>query len=136
MNILGQCMCQKSSWSLSEIPLWSAYCHCDDCRRVCSAPVTAWLGVKADSFDWISASSLKVFKSSPGVRRFFCGDCGTPLAFEADHYEGMMHLYAANLLNPELFPPQFHVNYKSKLSWLAIEDDLPKYDGTVKESEL
>lgn len=53
------------------------------------------------------------------------------MAYEADHYPGGMHLYAASLENPENFQPTFHVNYQSKLSWLKIDDDLPKYDGTL-----
>jgi hypothetical protein len=53
------------------------------------------------------------------------------MGFEADHYSGGMHLYAGSLENPEDFEPTFHVNYQSKLPWLNISDDLPKYDGTL-----
>ena len=53
------------------------------------------------------------------------------MGFEADHYQGGMHLYAASLEDPEEFEPEFHVNYESKLTWLAMEDDLPKYSGTL-----
>jgi len=71
------------------------------------------------------------FESSPGVYRHFCGACGSPVGFEANHYPGGMHLYAASLENPEDFKPTFHVNYHSKLSWLTLEDDLTKYDSTL-----
>ena len=53
------------------------------------------------------------------------------MGFEADHYEGAMNLYAASLENPQDFKPTFHVNYQSKLPWLNLDDDLPKYDGTL-----
>ena len=53
------------------------------------------------------------------------------MGFVADHYPGGMHLYAASLEDPEIFKPTFHVNYQSKLSWLALEDDLPKYNSTL-----
>ena len=56
------------------------------------------------------------------------------MGFEADHYPGGMHLYAASLENLEDFSPTFHVNYGSKLSWLQISDDLPKFDGTLLDS--
>ncbi len=45
-----------------------------------------------------------------------------------------MHLYAASLDNPEDFNPTFHVNYESKLSWLEMQDELTKYNGTLLES--
>ena len=53
------------------------------------------------------------------------------MGFEADHYAGGMHLYAASLENPEAFRPEFHVNWQSRLPWLQMHDDLPKYDGTL-----
>ena len=53
------------------------------------------------------------------------------MGFEANHYAGGMHLYAASMENPEDFAPTFHVNYQSKLPWLAIADDLKKYEGTL-----
>ncbi len=53
------------------------------------------------------------------------------MGFEADHYAGGMHLYAASLENPEDFKPTFHVNYQSKLPWLEMNDDLPKHEGRL-----
>jgi hypothetical protein len=53
------------------------------------------------------------------------------MGFEAAHYPGGMHLYAASLEDPTDFEPTFHVNYGSKLPWLQINDDLPKYEGTL-----
>lgn len=55
------------------------------------------------------------------------------MGFEADRYPGGMHLYAATLYEPEKFEPQFHVNWESKLPWLTIEDDLPKYHGRLED---
>ena len=53
------------------------------------------------------------------------------MGFEATHYAGGMHLYAASMERPEDFEPTFHVNSQSKLPWLKMDDDLPKYDGTL-----
>jgi len=53
------------------------------------------------------------------------------MGFEADHYPDGMHLYAASLENPKDFKPIFHVNYKSKLPWLDMQDELTKYDTTL-----
>ncbi|MEM9969544.1 MAG: GFA family protein, partial [Pseudomonadota bacterium] len=105
-------------------------CHCDDCRRNCAAPVVAWLGVPTAQFTWTGVAP-RTYESSKGVFRHFCGTCGSPMAFEADHYPGGMHVYAASLEKPEAFCPTFHVNHHSKLPWLALEDDLAKYDSTL-----
>ena len=130
MPTLGHCLCKATSWSFTGGVTWACYCHCDDCRRNCGAPVVGWLGVPLQNFEWTGVPP-KTFESSPGVFRHFCGSCGAPVGFEADHYPGGMHLYAASLENPEDFEPTFHVNYHSKLSWLTLDDDLTKYDSTL-----
>ena len=53
------------------------------------------------------------------------------MAFEADHYPGGMHLYAASLENPQQFTPTFHVNKQSQLPWLQMTDELDAFDGTI-----
>ena len=53
------------------------------------------------------------------------------MGFEADHYPGGMHLYAASLDDPTTFKPTFHVNFESKLAWLELNDELTKYESTL-----
>ena len=109
---------------------WQCYCHCDDCRRNCGAPVVGWIGVPLKNFRWVPEAP-STYESSKGVYRHFCGHCGTPMGFEADHYPGDMQLYAAALENPEIFTPTFHVFYSSKLPSLELHDDLVKYNTSL-----
>ena len=133
MTTRGHCQCAKTSWAFKGEPTWSCYCHCDDCRRNCGAPVVAWLGVPLENFEWTGVTP-RVFESSKGVYRHFCGTCGSPIGFEADHYPGGMHLYAASLEHPEDFTPTFHVNAKSQLPWLHLEDGLEEFESTLLDS--
>ena len=121
----GRCLCGRIRWSFEGEPTWSCFCHCDDCRRNCAAPVVAFLGVPVARFVW--KAEPEVYESSPGVRRLFCGRCGTPMAFEADRYAGEIHLYAASLEEPEDFAPRFHVHHDEALPWLHLADDLPRH---------
>lgn len=130
MTTRGHCLCKKTTWSYEGESTWECYCHCDDCRRNCAAPVVGWIGVPIKNFMW-TGDAPKTYESSEGVWRHFCGTCGSPIGFEAAHYAGGMHLYAASLENPEEFNPTFHVNHKDKLPWLTLDDDLTKYDTTL-----
>ena len=130
MTRRGLCLCGRTRWEYEGGVTWACYCHCDDCRRNCAAPVVAWLGVPVENFKW-TGEAPKTLESSRGVHRHFCATCGSPMGFEADHYPGGMHLYAASLEDPADFEPTFHVNYQSKLPWLKMDDDLPKYEGTL-----
>ena len=122
----GHCLCGQVSWSYSGESTWACYCHCDNCRRNCAAPVVAFIGVRLEDFQW-TGNTPGTYNSSPGVNRFFCSTCGTPMAFQAEHYPGEIHVYAASLENPEDFKPDFHVHSSEKLSWLSLNDDLPKH---------
>ena len=133
MTTQGHCLCRKTGWEFEGEVTWACYCHCDDCRRNCAAPVVAWLGVPLRNFRWLGLAP-KTYESSKGVRRHFCENCGSPMGFEADHYAGGMHLYAASLADPREYVPTFHVNYQSKLPWLALSDGLTKYDRTLLHS--
>ena len=126
----GKCLCGSTHWEYVGPTTWECFCHCDDCRRNCSAPVVGWLGVPLARFKWTGAAP-KTYESSSGVYRHFCDTCGAPMGFEADHYPGGMHLYAASMEDPTDFHPTFHVFYQSKLPWLQIEDDLPKYQTSL-----
>jgi hypothetical protein len=122
----GHCLCGAVSWEYTGAETWACFCHCDDCRRNCAAPVVAFIGVPLDVFKW-TGTAPKVYASSKGVKRHFCDACGTPMAFEAERYVGEIHLYATALEKPETFTPEFHVHYTEKLEWLHMADDLPKY---------
>jgi hypothetical protein len=90
--------------------------------------VVAFIGVRLSDFKWTGAQT-GTYNSSPGVTRHFCTTCGTPMAFQGDHYAGEIHLYAASLDDPTDFEPKFHVYHDAKLPWLALHDDLKKIEG-------
>ena len=71
------------------------------------------------------------YLSSPVVRRFFCDQCDTPMAFQADHHVGKIHLYPTTLRDPADFTPKFHVYYDRMLPWLYLSDGLHRYPPNV-----
>ena len=126
----GHCLCGETRWEYSGAETWACYCHYDDCRRNCAAPVAAFIGVQLVNFKWTGVDTGR-YHSSLGVMRHFCTRCGTPMAFQGDHYEGEIHVYAASLAKPEEFTPEFHVHHGEKLPWLSLQDDLRKIDGVA-----
>lgn len=126
----GHCFCGNVTFAFTGPQSWACYCHCADCRRNCAAPVVTFLGTPLAGFEW-TGQPPKQFISSKGVTRHFCDTCGTPMAFQADHYAGEIHLYAATLANPQDFTPAFHVHYDSRLTWLHLDDHLPKHAGSA-----
>ena len=124
----GRCLCGAVSFEV-DAPVNSVVnCHCESCRRQCSAPMTTYIGVQDGCWKW-TGKVPKTYNSSPGVERTFCDNCGSPVSFRSQSMSGVMHLYVAAMEEPEKFEPKLHVAIEEKLSWLKISDDLPKREG-------
>lgn len=121
----GRCLCGAVTYKYSGPENWRGHCHCESCRRNTSSPFTTFMGVPNEVFEF-TGEAPKVYVSSPGVRRSFCGICGTPMAYEADRYPKEIHLYAASLDNPSEFVPEFHTHSNEILPWIQLSDGLPR----------
>ena len=122
----GRCLCGEVTYEFDGTENWRAYCHCESCRRNTSSPVTAFFGVPRSAFRFTGGAPA-AYASSPGVRRLFCGRCGSPMAYESDRWPDEIHLYAASLDDPEAYRPQAHVHIAERLSWFDVRDDLPRH---------
>ena len=79
----GKCLCRSVQFEVSGEPMWVAHCHCHSCRRNTGSAVATFVGFRREQLSY-TRGSRKIYESSPGVRRGFCEDCGTPLTYEAD----------------------------------------------------
>jgi hypothetical protein len=74
----------------------------------------------------------ETYTSSPGVRRSFCESCGTSLSYEDEKLPGEIYLSVGIFDEPESFEPQDHSWFSSRLRWLNIEDDTPRYEESSR----
>ncbi len=130
----GHCLCGDVQWESDGTQGWACYCHCDSCRRNCAAPVAAFLGVPDGHWRW-TGTEPAVYVSTPGVRRYFCPRCGSPMAFAADRYPGEIHFYAASLEDPAAFRPESPAHHGANRRGLRSDDDLPRYGRGATEGE-
>jgi hypothetical protein len=129
----GRCLCGAVRFTFDpEGVVDASHCHCDSCRRTCSAPMTTTLSVRDTAWRWIGEVP-KDYRSSPGVVRMFCGTCGSPVAYRTDAFPGETGFYAASLEDPADFTPEGHSFWSERLPWLHVTDDLPKYDGMTAD---
>lgn len=125
----GGCLCGGVRFSFSGEPKWVLHCHCESCRRAVFSPMTTWLSVPHDAWR-LEQGAPKYFASSPGARRSFCPDCGSPMSFAHDRFPDEIHLYVASLDDPAAWQPTKHVFFDERLPWSELHDALPRFDGT------
>lgn len=124
----GGCLCGAVRYRADGPPLSTAYCHCESCRRHTGAPVVVLVGYRRDQVTYTEGEP-KVFESSPGVGRAFCGRCGTPLTWEGDGGDlgPLVEVHISTLDNPGDFAPECHIHHAERLAWFDTADKLPRY---------
>jgi hypothetical protein len=130
----GGCLCSAITFEAGGAPKWVAHCHCNSCRRNTGAPVTTFVGFEKERFTW-TGEEPQMFESTPGVYRKYCGACGTPLTYEADRCDDEVHVYISTLEQPDDYPATTHVFAGEKISWLELDDDIPRFRGGAREGE-
>ncbi len=131
-TVEGRCLCGDVQFRVEGDPAWVAHCHCESCRRNTGCAVATFVGFRPDQVTYI-AGQRQFYQSSVGVRRGFCGKCGTPLTYEAEKFPGETHLYLSTLNEPERFVAESHVYYSERISWFEIADELPRHARTSRD---
>lgn len=124
----GHCLCGAIRYEFEGKPDWVAFCHCESCRRHTSSAAATMLGVKVTAFRYLEGTPA-AYQSSPGVWRYFCPTCGSPMAYtNEEKWPGEVHLYLGTLEHPDTFVPSAHVHTGEQLPWFDAHDDLPRFE--------
>lgn len=129
-KVTGGCMCGAVRYGAPEAHS-VLYCHCKSCKSHTGAPVVALAGYTKADIEW-SGDERKIYESSPGIKRAFCGKCGTPLTWEGPGEEpggDLIELHVHTADDPDALVPQFHIWVDERLEWFDIVDQLPRYHG-------
>src|SRR5215467_12625344 len=119
----GGCCCGAVEIEVRGEPLEMGYCHCENCRRYSTAPVSAFTLWKRENVTLIKgAEFLGRFKSSDFSDRGYCTNCGSHIS--VDHPTlGLIDVRIGALRNFP-FKPLVHLNYPETI--------LPMRDGLLK----
>ena len=124
----GGCMCGEVRYEAVGEPRAVGHCHCPSCRHHTGAPVTTYAAFERDRVTF-TKGDRKIYNSSPGVARAFCGKCGTPLTCELveEEWDGLpfILLHISTLDNPDDYVPDRHWYHELGIAWFEVADDLP-----------
>ena len=129
----GGCLCGAVRFEARGAPLWVAHCHCTSCRRTTASPFTTYAGYRPDDVAFLSGRP-KTYRSSPGVTRGFCPDCGTSISFESERWPDEIHLFVGTFDDPGDVTPEAHVFTAESVPWLRLADHLPRHQATSSDS--
>lgn len=126
----GHCRCGQVVMTANGQPVFSVYCHCDDCRRATGAPVLAAVAFMKTDISWKTDAGLKRHTNGT-AHRLFCGECGSPVAQEHDSKSDRTYFNTGFMDHPEEYPPTAHTYEGEQLPWLELADELPRAPATL-----
>jgi hypothetical protein len=122
----GGCLCSAIRFRVSGDPIFSSICHCATCRRASAAPTVAWLTFDRGQIEILSGQP-RLYRSSQGVARQFCGTCGSQLFYEQAERPTAFDITTASMDNPNQFPPTFEVWLEHRLPWQSADASRTHY---------
>ena len=124
----GSCHCRAVRFEIAGELAPIQVCHCGDCRKAQGGPFGTNVPVETSKFHLLSgAEDLRIYESTPGKERVFCGRCGGPLFSRLKSKPEAMRVRAGTLDGPVDTQIDFHFYTASKANWWPITDDKPQY---------
>ena len=129
----GSCACGQVTYEIrGELIGPITYCHCWRCRKHSGSSFGTTVGVRAANFVVVSGEELlSSWESSPGVRRFFAGCCGSPIYKRQDAAPEVLGFRLGTLDANPLRRAELHFMVGSRAPWVEIQDSLPRQAGGV-----
>lgn len=126
----GHCFCNAIKFEVEGPEKFACFCYCDSCQRAAGAPVVAWSTYQKSSFR-VTQGEMHYFRSSPGVTRGQCANCGSSISYENEDRPDDIDITLNTHDDPSGPNLRAHIYTESKPPWMSIGDDLPVYEKNV-----
>ena len=129
--IKGSCHCGAIRFEIDRVTALT-HCHCAICRKITGASYATYAQVRSHRFRFLSGEELinPGHEWMPGHARSFCSRCGSPAPGFVEA-TGFVSVPAGLLDDDPGVRPSMHVFTSSKMPWVELNDELPKYEKWV-----
>ena len=93
--------------------------------------MVAWATYHRDGFS-VTRGEIHYCRSSAGVTRGICSDCGSSITYENEKRPGEIDVTLSTLDPPGVPAPRAHIWTEDKPPWFQIGDDLPAYERSIE----
>lgn len=128
----GGCLCGAVRYEVTGEPFDADWCHCRMCQKHTGAVAGTWMDYRVEQLRWTAGAPAEYASSGP-VCRGFCATCGSTLSYRDTRYPDYYSLAIASLDEPGRVPPRYHIHTASRVSWLEVVDDCPRFPGSRGE---
>lgn len=126
----GRCLCGAIEYAIYVDFDEIIQCHCQKCRKATGTAFATNAPIPKDGFKLIQGEEkLKYFASSPTAKRYFCGECASPI-YSVKETAPEIYRIRIGLIDEDIPQPiSKHVFVGSKANWDQISDDVIQFTG-------
>lgn len=120
----GGCLCGAVRFEVTAALRDVVLCHCTTCRRI-HGHVGAYAATAKAALRLIESRGLRWYRSSPTVRRGFCGECGGILFWERADRE-TISITAGTLDPPTGLSTTLQIHVDSAGDYYEVDPRIPQ----------
>lgn len=121
----GGCLCGAVRYRATAEPDEVSHCHCEMCRHHGGTVFQTWVTFATGDLTFVEGAP-EIYASSDIAERGFCDRCGTPLTFHFHAQPDRTSVTVGSLDRPEAVTPEHHHWGDEEVSWLRLDDGLPR----------
>lgn len=123
-SITGGCLCGKIRYTVSQ-PLQNIIaCHCTNCQKASGAGASYNAVAPASAVSFTSGTPRlfeDIAQSGNILKRYFCGDCGSPIYSQREKVPEMMVLKVGTLDDSSDMKLIMNIWTRSARPWMHID---------------
>lgn len=126
------CLCGAVRFGVQGLLQSIEICHCKQCQRAQGGPLVTVVPATRQQLQWQQgADTLRAFESSPGKRRWFCPECGSPVYSTQDKAPDKVRIRSGLFIDPLPVRPVLRKYCASLPDWFPLDEgvieQLPAY---------
>jgi hypothetical protein len=122
LPIEGSCRCGKTTIKVTQLPLFTAACHCKTCQKMTSGAYSLSVSVPPDSFEVTKGEPVIGGAKDPACVHYHCPDCLSWMFTKLPALPYFVNVRAPMLDGIEtwLGVPWVETQTKEKLPWVDL----------------
>ena len=121
----GRCECRAVRYIVADAFLYSANCHCSNCRASTGSAFKPFAGIEREKLEIVEGAETLLFWGDDDANHTRCGICGS-LLYSVVRDGAYVHVALGSLIDDPTIRPTEHIFVGSKASWFSITDQLPQ----------
>ena len=121
----GRCECWAVRYIVPDAFLYSANCHCSNCRASTGSAFKPFAGIERERLEIVEGAETLLVWGDDDANHTRCGICGS-LLYSVVRDGAYVHVALGSLIDDPTIRPTEHIFVGSKASWFNITDQLPQ----------